>query len=49
MGDQELNQDTPAEQSSFLYYAALTGGILLLGLIIVPAVLPPVEQSRDAG
>ena len=48
MGDQELNQDTPAEQSSFLYYAALTGGILLLGLIIVPAVLPPVEQSRDA-
>lgn len=37
-----------AEQSSFLYYTALTGGILLLGLIIVPAVLPPVEQSRDA-
>ncbi|MCA9007631.1 MAG: DUF1559 domain-containing protein, partial [Planctomycetaceae bacterium] len=37
-----------AQQSSFLYYTALTGGILLLGLIIVPAVLPPVEQSRDA-
>lgn len=49
MDDKDLNQEnTPHEQSSFLYYTALTGGILLLGLIIVPAVLPPVEQSRDA-
>lgn len=49
MADQSLHQqNTPAEQSSFLYYTALAGGILVLGLIIVPAVLPPVEQSRDA-
>ncbi|MEQ8635264.1 DUF1559 domain-containing protein [Gimesia maris] len=49
MADQYLHQqNTPGEQSSFLYYTALTGGILLLGLIIVSAVLPPVEQSRDA-
>lgn len=37
-----------AEQSSFLYYTAIAGGILILGLIILPSILPPVEQSRDA-
>lgn len=47
-----LGQDKPdnpkAEQSSFLYYTALTAGILVLGLIILPSVLRPVDQTREA-
>ncbi|QDT91959.1 DUF1559 family PulG-like putative transporter [Gimesia algae] len=49
MDDKDVNQAPPSgEQSSFLYYTAMTGGILVLGLIILPALLRPVEQSRDA-